>query len=221
MLQPTHHSTNKSILEEAASIANLDQFKFALNQPSGDFFYDPWVIKPELKNTVWEEILSSLPVAQGEARIIVLKPGTSYYCHADADDRWHLNIQSNRSYLCDITNNIMHPLIRDGVWYEMDAGLLHTAANFGNTDRIQLVVRQLLKRNQLANPITVSISVKTNTPDFRYHFDSTVSSWLNRANKTGVIANFKFVDNCVTVDIEKDHIESLVQVVPDIFEIVL
>lgn len=221
MLSPTEYSIDTAVLKEAVTQSLHTEFKYTINQPTGDFFYAPWIIKPELKGTVWEDILNSLPVEQGEARVIILKPGTSYYCHADADDRWHLNLQSEYGYLCDIDNLVMHLLSPDGIWYIMDAGCKHTAANFGHIDRIQLVVRQLLKKNNLKNPIGAKIVLKTNTSDFRYQFDSTVSPWLNRANKEGTINNFKFINNEVSVDIEKDSLESLKHTLPDIFEVVL
>jgi hypothetical protein len=101
-----------------------------------------------------------LPFDKGEARIIILKPGTSYYCHADADDRWHLNLQSEFGFICDIDQSVMHKLSTDGNWYDMDAGRRHTAANFGHIDRIQLVVRQLLDRNVLVNPVDIKIVLK-------------------------------------------------------------
>jgi hypothetical protein len=221
MLSPTEHSIDTAVLKEAATQSLHTEFKYTINQPTGDFFYDSWVIKSELKGTVWEDILNSLPVDQGEARVIILKPGTSYYCHADADDRWHINLQSEYGYLCDIDNSVMHLLQTDGVWYTMDAGRKHTAANFGHIDRIQLVVRQLLAKNDLKNPISVKIVLKTDAPDFRYHFDSTVSPWLNRANKDGRINNFKFINNKVSFDVEQDSLESLKNITPDIFEVVI
>lgn len=221
MLSPTQYSIDTVILKEAVIQSLHTEFKYTINQPTGDFFYDRWVVKPELRGTVWEDILNSLPVDQGEARAIILKPGTSYYCHADADDRWHLNLQSEYGYLCDIDNSVMHLLRTDGIWYDMDAGRKHTAANFGHIDRIQIVVRQLLKKNNLKNPVSVKIALRVNTPDFRYHFDSTASPWLNRANKEGIINNFKFINNEVSFDIEQDSLESLKKILPDTFEAVL
>jgi hypothetical protein len=221
MLSPTQYSISTVLLKKAADQLFHNEFKYTINQPTGNFFYDAWQIKSELKGTIWEDILNSLPFDQGEARVIVLKPGTSYYCHADADDRWHINLQSEYGYLCDIDNSVMHQLHTDGIWYNMDAGRKHTAANFGNIDRIQLVVRQLLKKNSLKNPICVKIILKIDAADFRYHFDNTVSPWLNRANKQGIIDNFKFINNQVSFDVEQDCLDSLKNVVPEIFEIIL
>ena len=221
MLSATHHIVDSSIIKELVNTVSTDQFKVTINQPTGDFFYDSWVINPELKGTVWEKVLESLPVDQGEARIIVLKSGTSYFCHADADDRWHLNLQSDRGYLIDIDNSEMHLLSTDGIWYHMNAGKLHTAVNFGSIDRIQLVVRQLLKRNILVDPVAVKITLKAEVRDFRYQFDNTVSPWLNVANKQGIINNFKFINDEVMFDINRSAVSSLKKIVPNIFEVTI
>ncbi len=221
MLQSTNYTVSDEILQEAIMQSSQDQFKVSLNQPNGDFFYDPWEIKPEFKNTVWEKILDSLPELKGEARIITLKPGNAYYSHADADDRWHLNLKSEHAFLCDIDDQQMYHLSPDGVWYQMNAGKRHSAVNFGNTDRTQIVVRQLLKSNKLSDAIPIKIVLKDSVPDFRYHFDNTVSVWLNKANKTGIISNFKFFDNTVSFDIENAQLDSLKKIVPNLFEIVI
>lgn len=220
MLVQTNYTVDLDLLKEAVATTDFNDFKVRLNEPTGNFFYDPWKINPKFVGTVWGKILDSLPTDQGEARIITLKPGTSYYCHADADDRWHLNIQSEHGYLCDLSNNVLYPLITDGVWYDMDAGRLHTAANFGNKDRIQLVVRQLLKRNTLTDPISIKIVLKTNAVDFRYRFDQEVSVWLNCANINGLITNFVFKDNEVAFDVERNAVNDLEHILPDIFEII-
>jgi hypothetical protein len=219
MLQATPYQVDVNLLKQALSTFNNDQFKLSLNQPTGDFFYDPWVIKPKFKNTVWESILNSLPYDQGEARIITLKPGTAYSCHADADDRWHLNLQSEFGFICDLEDLKMHKLSTDGCWYSMDAGKKHTASNFGSIDRVQLVVRQLLSKNQLVDAVPVKIVMKVNSVDFRYQFDNTISSWLNTANKNSIINNFKFVNDTVSFNVERNNLESLKSVVPNIFEI--
>lgn len=221
MLFPTEHTVNFELIDQALNLTNFDEFKFTINQPTGNFFYDAWDIKPEFKGTVWDKILQTLPEPKGEARIITLKPGTNYYCHADADDRWHLNFQSEHGYICDLENKELHRLKTDGIWYSMDAGRLHTAANFGNKDRIQLVVRQLLKHNQLVDPIKVSIVLKEQVSDFRYQFDQTVSSWLNRANKNQIISDFVFSDNEVTFNLEKEYLLKLESIIPKIFKLVL
>lgn len=220
MIVRTPYTVNLDLIKDALLSIHTFDSKTSLNNPVGDFFYDPWTIKQEFIGTPWQSILDSLPMPVGEARVIVLKPGTSYYCHADADDRWHLNLQSEHGYLIDLDSSTMHRLHTDGIWYTMDAGCKHTAANFGQIDRVQLVIRRLLNRNNLVNPVDVKIVLKSNAFDFRYQFDNTISPWLNRANKQGNINNFKFVDSEVSFSIEQHSIESLKQVLPDIFEII-
>jgi hypothetical protein len=221
MLQLTQNIVDKSLIKSAMELVDYDQFKVSLNSPSGEFFYDPWIIKPEFKNTVWQDILNSLPYTHGEARIITLKPGTAYSCHADADDRWHLNLQSEFSFICDIDQHKMYQLLTDGHWYTMDAGRRHTAANFGSINRVQLVVRQLLTRNTLIDPVLIKILTKGDVIDFRYQFDNTISLWLNMANKKQIINNFKFVGSEVSFDIEKSYITEFKSIVPEIFEVIL
>lgn len=219
MITPTNHSVETKCLEQAVNQFDFKDFKMSINQPTGDFFYDPWVIKPEFKETIWEKILNSLPEKQGEARIITLTPGTSYLCHADVDDRWHLNLQSEQGYLCDLERRKIYLLRTDGIWYSMDAGGLHTACNFGSKDRIQLVVRQLLQRNALKDSITVSITLKDKVIDYRYQFDQHISPWLNRANKNKIISEFVFLETEVRFSLEREFFSELEKIVPKIFEI--
>jgi hypothetical protein len=210
MIAHTKYTIESNILQEAiCQLPNID-FKLSLNEPSGDFFYDPWKIKETFKNTVWETVLNSLDSNIGEARLINLSPGTCYHSHSDIDDRWHLTIQAKESYLIDITNQKLHKCEGDGVWSIMDAGRIHSAANFGNIDRVQLVVRKLLQPNVIDDPVSIEITLKEKRPDFRYVFDNTLSPWLNKANKTGLITNFKFNDGNVKFDISKTQLENLI-----------
>ena len=121
--------------------------KIYLNAPTGDFFYDPWKIKDEYKNTYWDDVLQTLDFEIGEARIIKLSVGECYLQHADIDDRYHLNITGDNSILINLENYEIFKIFKDGIWYEMDAGIIHSAVNFGQEDRYQLVVRKLLKKN--------------------------------------------------------------------------
>lgn len=219
MLRQTNYTVPADILQEAIASSNTDEFKFSLNRPTGDFFYDPWEIKPELKGTVWDRLLDTLPLQKGEARIITLKPGTSYYCHADADDRWHLNLRAEYAFLCDIDSHSMYELKPDGIWYTMNAGPKHSAVNFGNVDRVQLVVRQLFEKTSLVDPVTVKIVLKKQVIDFRYQFDNSVSTWLNYAQKNKLITDFTFVNNEVGFKIEKIALHDLKEMLPEIFEI--
>jgi hypothetical protein len=102
-------------------------------------------------------------------------------------------------YLIDLDNEEMHQLSTDGIWYEMDAGRLHTATNFGRLARIQMVVRKLLVNPVLDNAVSVKItSSGYSKDDARFIFDNTLSGWLNSANKKGLIQDFKFGSNEVT-----------------------
>jgi len=195
--------------------------KTTINQPTGNFFYDPWILKDEYKGTVWGTLYNSLTVAKGEARIIILDPAHCYQTHADIDDRYHLNIQGEACYLMDLVREQMYRLEQDGIWYDMDAGLLHTATNFGRRARVQLVVRKLLKNNKLKNPIEVSLSTTIeNTDDARFVFDNTLSPWLNEANKLGLINNFDHSPISIKFNIEQDKIDSFKRVLPPEFKII-
>lgn len=204
-----------SVPPELMSLAGYDtlptdDFRYTINQPTGSFFYDPWEIKPEHKDTVWGKILNTLPLPIGEARIVVLKPGTCYQNHADIDDRYHLNIIGEQCYLIDFDNDHLTQITTDGKWYEMDAGRIHSAGNFGRLDRIQLVVRKLLDKVELADPVAVRLtSIGMTKEDTRYMFDQTVSNWLNYANKQQVIANFEFTHGVVSFDVERNQLENL------------
>ena len=216
MLKPTQFKVSQQSLSKVPTDFAVDG-KLTINKPTGNFFYDPWEIKPEYKNTVWDELLSALDTPIGEARIITLSSGTGYFQHADIDDRYHLNISGDCAYMIDFDNEEMHRLSPDGIWYEMDAGRLHSAASFGKFNRTQIVVRKLLLRNSLIDPVKVTVVATGNYA--RYDFDYTVSQWLNRANKTGDIAEFSYKGEVVTFLAEKHSIEGLRKFVPEYFNL--
>ena len=221
MLTPTKYTVDTSLFKEACQALPEIGMKTTINQPSGNFFYDPWLLKEEYKGTVWETIYNSLPVTKGEARIIILDPGHGYTAHADIDDRYHLNILGDESFLIDLIREQMHKLSQDGIWYDMDAGYLHTAANFGRRARIQLVVRKLLKKNKLVNPVEVALTTSmSNEGHARYLFDSTISIWLNEANKLGYVNNFSYSSPFVKFNIEQDKLESFKCMLPEEFKII-
>jgi hypothetical protein len=193
--------------------------KMVVNEPTGNFFYDPWTVKEKYKGSVWDQLLSALPLNIGEARIIVLEPGKTYMAHADIDDRWHLNIDGTQSYLIDLTDKKMFELTADGIWYVMDAGRLHVASNFGQVLRIQLVVRKLLMRCKLTNTIKVKIEPAYDQHDYRYTFDNIVSPWLNRLNKYGAMNNFKHQDLAVEFDIAESVLSMLDEISKENFKI--
>ena len=189
----------------------LEKGKHDLTAPSGDFFYDPWILLEEYKNTVWESIWNSLPIDAGQARVIVMESPSCYTQHADIDDRYHLNLSGDQDYLIDLGNQQMHKLVKDGVWYTMDAGRLHTAISVGEHTRMQLVVRKLLTRNILKNSVSVKIAAGGSNP--RYSFDNIISVWLNRASKNKTISNFKQSEASVYFDVEQSSLEELKSIV--------
>jgi hypothetical protein len=112
----------------------------------------------------------------------------------------------------------MHKLEQNGIWYYMDAGYVHSATNFGRRSRIQLVIRKLLRKNDLTNPVPVIIKTTLdNINHARFLFDNTISPWLNEANKIGYISNFSYTPKQVTFDIEHRKIESLKNILPTEF----
>jgi hypothetical protein len=220
MLTPTNYTTDLKLFQEACNHLPEQGMKTTINQPTGNFFYDPWELKNEYKGTVWETLYNSLPVPKGEARIIILDPGHCYTAHADIDDRYHLNILGDNSYLINLVQEIMYPLSQDGIWYDMNASFLHTATNFGRKARVQLVVRKLLKKNKLSNPVEVSLATNIGNPNYARHiFDNTVSPWLNKANKAGYIDKFSHSSTFVKFTIEEDNLDSLKHILPSEFKI--
>jgi hypothetical protein len=192
MLEKTDYKTELPVID-----CTFNEFKTTLNEPTGNFFYDPWEIKPEYKGTVWQKLLNSLPTLHGEARVIVQQPGTTYAGHADIDNRWHLSLQGEQSYLIDLDNRKMHLLEQDGCWYYMDASRIHAASNYGSIPRLQLVVRELLTKTTMADLVQVTIFPVEEQYDYRYKFDNIVSPWLNRANQNKCLKDFEFNNEVV------------------------
>lgn len=221
MLTPTNYTTDKSLVLEAYDSLSTNVMKTPINKPIGDFFYDPWTIKDEYVGTVWETLYNSLPVTdKGEARIIVLNAGQCYQSHTDIDDRYHLNIAGNEIFLIDLVQEQMYRLEQDGIWYDMDAGLHHTAVNFGRTPRVQLVIRKLLKRNKIKNPLAIIIKTNLENLDMaRYNFDNQVSPWLNSANKNGYISDFKHSPDEVKFTMDEQQLDQLKKYIGEEFEI--
>lgn len=197
-----------------------DQEKLVLNEPTGDFFYDPWILKKEYIGTVWEKVLSTLPCTIGEARVIKLTPGETYMAHADIDDRWHLNLSGNRSYLIDLDKDKMYLLQKDQFWYSMSADKIHVAANFGSINRLQLVVRQLLKKSVSNELVAVTVKPYGKQIDYRYKFDNILSPFLNRADKLGYIKDFKFIDDTVTFKLCKTQVDNFEKLLTDSFKVI-
>lgn len=220
MLNKTSYTVSSNTLLTAQELLPNVDFKITINKPTGNFFYDAWVLNDEFIGTVWEEIYNSLPASnKGEARIIKLDATQSYTCHADIDDRYHLNIKgSTKSYIVDLENDTMYKTYTDYIWYDMDAGRLHSAVNFNNQPRYQLVVRKLLNNSVLADSKHVSIVAKYQSANHRFIFDQYISTWLNRANKNNLINSFTANDEKVSFNIDTNTIPSLLSILPEQFE---
>ena len=143
----------------------------------------------------------------GEARVIVMEPGQSYSAHPDVDDRWHLTLDADESYLVDLKNEKMYKSIADGTLYLMDSGRLHTASNYGYKPRYQLVIRKRLKGRILDNPVYFNLTLIDPPYNARYLFDKSFSILLNRLEKEEKITNFKKIsDKEIEFVIESEQI---------------
>lgn len=222
MIQQTTHSVSSNLLSTAINSLPEVDFKLSLNEPTGNFFYDEWKIKEEFKGTIWEEILDSLPEIKGEARIINLDIKTCYTMHSDIDDRWHLALSEGESYLVDLDNKQMHQ-VDLGIWYTMDAGRLHSAVNFSDKERYQLVIRKLLNNSTLIDPVNVSLSLENPPSNFRYVIDQFISPKLNYWNKNNQMCNFKQnATSSLSFTIEKNALRELEEAVENInFKVIL
>lgn len=209
--------TVPSELIKNAEATSVGVAKTSLNTSTGDPFYDPWTLKQEFIGSVWEKLIAPLGLNIGEARIIVLDSPSGYTQHADIDDRYHLNITGEGSYLLDLNDLKIHPLVSDGIWYTMNAGKLHTAIAVGKKHRIQLVVRKLLTHSVLVNPINVKLTqVDINS---RYDFDNSISSWLNQAVKRNILDNFRIEGNSALFAVENEYLYELITIVPSTIKI--
>ena len=204
-------NVNCSATEIFSSLPILNLPKTQLNVPTGDFFYDAWQLKDEFKKSAILDLFAQLG-SVGEARIIVLEPGESYCAHADIDDRYHLTLQAEHSYLYDLKNLKMHVTAVDDKVYLMDAGRIHSAANLGYKSRIQLVIRKLLNQTTLQDPCRVKVIVSQPPYNLRYLFDNSFSMVLNRLNKQGCMNKFKKVSETeITFEIEHTHLPQIMK----------
>jgi len=200
------------LIEQALAEYPITDEVVVLNKHNGNFFYDAWTIKDEYKDTAWERILMTLPAPIGEARIITLKPGESYQSHADIDNRWHLNLTGEQSYLIDLDKKVMHECVRDNCWAYMDASCRHVASNFGARSRLQLVVREPLRRNiQPVDLVSIMIGPAYEQHQFRYKFDNLVSPFLNHADKNYKLADFAHTTFSLTFKLERELLDELKQ----------
>ena len=217
MLELTNYSITADQIEQATNTVPQFESKLTLNKPTGSFFTEPWTINTEFKGTIWEQILDSIKEDKGEARLIRLTPGECYLSHADVDDRWHLSLTGKYSYLIDLDHNQMFQSDQLGCWYSMDAGLRHTAVNFGPIDRLQVVVRKLLPTTPIDDPKDIRIKLKMPNPDYRFVFDDIVSPWMNRAFKADVARNFVVNDLDISLTVKESIIPELANLTKEHF----
>lgn len=209
MLTELPYNTDPQVIDECAEICMHIDPKTVLNKPTGDFFYDPWTIKEDFRNSLWDKLLSTIPCDIGEARVIRLLPGEAYMAHADIDDRWHINLTGDQSYLIDLNIRKMFLLNRDYKWYSMDAGKIHVATNFGSEFRFQVVVRQLLLKSAKNDLVSVTIIPNGSPHDYRYKFDKIISPFLNLANKKSMLSDFHFTDKVVKFKLSMSMVPKL------------
>lgn len=191
-----------------------------LNEPTGDFFYDRWEIKDLYKDTIWQQVLDTLPMSIGQARIIKLEPGESYMAHADIDNRWHLNLTGEQAYLIDLDEKVIHQCVRDNRWAYMDAGQIHVAANYGSTPRLQLVVREPLRNSrQPKDLVSINIEAAYEQHDFRYKFDNIFSSFLNKANQKYKLADFAHTTFSLSFKLERELLEEFEKLITPEFKV--
>ena len=191
-----------------------------LNEPTGDFFYDKWMIKEFYKGTIWQQVLDTMPMSIGQARIIKMAPGESYMAHADIDNRWHLNLTGEQSYLVDLDEKIMYECERDNRWAYMDASRIHAATNYGSIPRLQLVVREPLRRSrQPVDLVGISMEPAYEQNDFRYKFDKIFSPFLNRANWANKLSDFAHTTFTLSFKLERELLEEFKQLITPEFKV--
>lgn len=191
-----------------------------LNESTGDFFYDKWQIKDLYKDTLWQQVIDSLPMTIGQARIIKMEPGESYMAHADIDNRWHLNLTGEQAYLIDLDEKIMYECERDNRWAYMDASRIHAATNYGSVPRLQLVVREPLRRSrEPIDLVRISMEPAYEQHDFRYKFDKIFSPLLNRANQKYKLSGFAHATSSLTFKLERELLEEFEKLVTSEFRV--
>jgi hypothetical protein len=187
---------NKFLIQPIVDqVLSLGSFKrLDLNVPSGEFFGDKWITKPEFKGTPLGNVLDTIDNA-GQARLLLLDSAESYTAHADPDDRIHLAIVTNPySFLVDITDNQLHHLPADGQLWHMDTSKIHVAANWGPRARLHLNVRVLLPKFDSMLP-GLKIKVLDGDYDWKQLAYTPLMQVINKNIKLGNITGFKGIDN--------------------------
>ncbi|NQU70428.1 MAG: aspartyl/asparaginyl beta-hydroxylase domain-containing protein [Rhodospirillales bacterium] len=111
--------------------------------PEDSLEADYSMITEPFRGTVIERILENLPFAYGRTRLMLMRPKSCLSMHADPTRRYHFAITTNPGcYMAGMNGAIgtIHHIPADGMLYELDAHLTHTAMNSGDTDRVHLVI---------------------------------------------------------------------------------
>jgi len=196
-------------------VSLLGSFKrLDLNNCTGEFFNDPWEVKPEFKGTPLGDVLDSLG-AIGQARLLCLESRETYTAHCDPDDRIHLAIVTNPySFLVNISDNQMYHLPADGQLWHMDTNFVHVAVNWGPRTRIHLNVRVLLpKYNDKQKGLR--IKVVSGEYDWKQLAYTPIMGTVNKYIKNGYITGFKGISEkeiLVNTDFPSIFDEAFIQI---------
>jgi hypothetical protein len=192
------------------------------NDSKGDRYYREMELFDKYKGTVVERYVKSLNRKLSKVCVIIQEPGDTYPIHADIDDRFHLNLQSDNAYFIDFKTNISIPIETDRKVYLMNTGGLHSAVNFGLKRRLQIGATISLEYHNLKSPMSVNIHYNGKNKNYDYFYNFYVMPWLNLANKNKLINNYvKPKDSNLFVDIEEEQLESLKNAAGDNFEIIM
>jgi hypothetical protein len=97
-------------------------------------------IHPELKDTVFDELILSINYKIFRMRIMQMPPNTSYSTHKDPLSRIHIPIITNdKCAFLFPENNYMKHMPADGSIYWTNTKLTHTFVNWSNEPRIHIV----------------------------------------------------------------------------------
>jgi hypothetical protein len=98
------------------------------------------IIHPELKNTVFEDLIKSIDYKVFRLRIMNMAPNFSYSIHKDPLFRIHIPIVTNsKCAFLFPDNDYMKHMPADGSIYWTNTRLSHTFVNWSNESRIHIV----------------------------------------------------------------------------------
>ena len=216
LLSSSDYKVSEEVLHKLKSVVPSENK--ILSEPTGNFYYDPWIISPSIKNTVYHEVLESLPVKHGQARIFLRPSGTCYNIHGDMENRWHFNLTGEQCYLIDLESFEMFPTVLDGKWYYLDTSILHSTANFGFVPRFQVVIRDLLIHGNIVNPVNITLKGKIlNDKLFMEKFHKFYVCYLNKKNKEGHLDNYQPTPTAIHFTIEEQYVSEIESICPNEF----